>query len=229
MTHFNWTQLIPQVGHHYIHVATLIVTGVLLIALALVGRVALGTGSARVAPASRFGFKGLFEALTEFVAGMSQEVIGEEGRKFVPMFAALFMTVFVGNIFGLLPGWTPSTDNMNTTLAMGLFMFIVYNALGIKEHGIAYVKQFWGPVALLGPLMIVVEVISHLVRPFSLGLRLYANMMADHILVGVFYGLAKYLLPLPIMALGLFVCFMQAFVFMLLGMIYISMAISHDH
>ena len=229
MIHFNWTQLIPQVGHHYIHVATLIVTGVVLIALAFVGRLALGGPGSRVVPASTFGVKGIFEALTEFVANMAEEVIGEEGRKFVPMFAALFLTVFLGNLFGLMPGWTPPTDNMNTTLAMGLFMFIVYNALGIKEHGIAYVKQFWGPVALLGPLMLVVEIISHLVRPFSLGLRLYANMMADHILVGVFYGIFKFFLPLPIMALGLFVCFMQAFVFMLLGMIYISMATSHDH
>lgn len=229
MIHFNWTQLIPQVGHHYIHVATLVVTGVVLIGLAVAGRLALGGQQMRIIPASKFGLKGIFESLIEFVANMSDEVIGEEGRKFVPMFAALFTTVFVANLFGLMPGWTPSTDNMNTSLAMGLFMFVFYNALGIKEHGIAYIKQFWGPVALLGPLMIVVEVISHLVRPFSLGLRLYANMMADHILVGVFYGLFQYLLPLPIMALGLFVCFMQAFVFMLLGMIYISMAISHDH
>jgi F-type H+-transporting ATPase subunit a len=229
MIHFNWTQLIPEVGHHYIHVATLVITGAVLITLAIAGRLALGGPQERVIPASRFGLKGLFEAMTEFVASMAEEVIGEEGRKYVPMFGALFMTVFIGNLFGLLPGWTPATDNMNTTLAMGLFMFVVYNALGIKEHGLAYIKQFWGPFALLGPLMIVVETISHLVRPFSLGLRLYANMMADHILVGVFYGLFKYLLPLPIMALGLFVCFMQAFVFMLLGMIYISMAISHDH
>jgi F-type H+-transporting ATPase subunit a len=229
MVHFNWTQLIPAVGHHYVHVATAVVAGVLLLTFAIVGRLVLGHGATSVTPSPRFGIKGVFEGLVEFVTAMSDLVLGDAGRKFVPMFASLFFTIFFMNLFGLMPGWTPATDNMNTTLAMGIFMFLVYNAMGIKEHGFGYVKQFWGPMAMIGPLMILVEGISHLVRPFSLGLRLYANMMGDHTLVGVFYSLMKYGLPIPLMILGLFVCFMQAFVFMLLGMIYISMATSHDH
>lgn len=229
MIHFNWTQLIPAVGHHHIHIATGIVAGSILILAGLSARVVLGGPNERWMPSSRFGLRGIFEALTEFVVSMSDLVLGEKGRKYVPMFASLFLFIFFNNIFGLLPGWTPATDNINTTLAMGLFMFVVYNALGIKEHGFSYIKQFWGPLFALGPLMLVVELISHLVRPFSLGLRLYANMMGDHTMVSVFYSLMKYGLPIPLMVLGLFVCFMQAFVFMLLGMIYISMAISHDH
>ena len=230
MPHFNWTQLIPAVGHYYIHIATLIVVSLVLFALAVVGRASLGNVTTQgYIPASRLSVKGFFEAVTEFIVSISDMVVGAEGRKFVPMFVTIFLFVFFNNLFGMLPGWTPATDNLNTTLALGLFMFVTYNILGIKEHGPAYIKQFMGPLLFLAPFMFLVELISHLVRPFSLGLRLKWNMTGDHILVGVFYSLYEFLLPLPLMALGLFVCFMQAFVFAMMGMIYVSLAISHDH
>jgi F-type H+-transporting ATPase subunit a len=149
------------------------------------------------------------------------------------MFATIFLIVFMNNLFALLPGWTPATDDLNTTLALGLFMFVVYNGYGIKEHGGHYINQFLGPLLPLAPFMFFVELISHLVRPLSLGLRLKWNMAGDHILLGVFYSLADalhgLLLPVPLMFLGLLVCFMQSFVFVMMGMIYVSMAISHDH
>lgn len=124
---------------------------------------------------------------------------------------------------------TPATDNINTTLTLGLFIFIVYNYFGFREHGIHYLKQFMGPLLLLAPLMVIIEVISHLVRPMSLGLRLQGNMMGDHTVLGIFLDLVPYGLPIVFYGLGLFVCFMQAFVFTMLSMIYVSMAISHDH
>jgi F-type H+-transporting ATPase subunit a len=228
--HFNWTQLLPIVGHYYIHIATLLVVCALMLLLAVAGRVALGNiQSTGYIPSSRFGIKGFFEAVTEFVVSISDMVIGEDGRKFVPMFITIFLFVLINNVFGMLPGWTPATDNLNTTLAIGIFMFITYNYYGVREHGAAYIKQFMGPIMFLAPFMFLVEMISHSVRPFSLGLRLQGNMSGDHILLGVFYGLFEYLLPIPLMFLGLFVCFMQAFVFTMMGMIYVSMAISHDH
>lgn len=229
MVHFNWTQLIPAVGHHYIHIATFIVSGTLLILLSMAARVALGTGEQAITPASKLSIKGLFEALTEFIVAISDMVLGKDGRKYVPMFSALFFVILFNNIFGLIPGWTPATDNLNTTLAMGLFMFICYNFVGVKEQGIGYLKHFLGPILWMGPFMLVVELISHLVRPFSLGLRLQANMMGDHTLMGVFISLAPWIVPAVFVGLGLFVCFMQAFVFTMLGMIYISMAVAHDH
>ena len=230
MTHFNWTQLIPIVGHDYIHIATLLVAGAVMLLLAISGRLALGNIQTEgYIPASRLSIKGFFEAVVEFIVSISDMVVGEHGRKFVPMFVSIFLFVLINNLFGLVPGWTPATDNLNTTLALGLFMFVAYNVCGIKEHGAAYIKQFMGPILFLAPFMFLVEMISHLIRPFSLGLRLKWNMAGDHILVGVFYSLFEYLLPLPLMALGLFVCFMQAFVFTMMGMIYVSLAISHDH
>jgi F-type H+-transporting ATPase subunit a len=230
MVHFNWTQLIPQVGHHYIHVATMAVASTFLVLLAVAARAALGPQTSAVVPAKSFGLKAVFEAIIDFIVAISDMVIGEEGRKFVPMFASIFLFVFVNNVLGLVPGFTPATDNLNTTIALGLFVFAAYNFFGFKEHGVAYLKQFMGPLLLLAPLMIIIEVISHLVRPMSLGLRLQGNMLGDHTVLGLFLDLAPYLgLPVAFYGLGLFVSFMQAFVFTMLSMIYVSMAISHDH
>lgn len=230
MVHFNWTQLIPGVGHHYLHVATAILATSLLIIMAFVGRLALGSGEKAVVPAGKFSVKGFFEIIHEFVVGLSVQVIGEEGKKFAPMFAAIFFFVLINNLLGLIPGMTPATDNLNTTIAVGLFSFIAYNFYGFKEHGIGYLKQFLGPVLLMAPLMIIIELISHVVRPFSLGLRLYGNMVGDHTVLSIFLDLAGYFfVPVIFYFLGMFVCFMQAFVFMMLTMIYVSMAISHDH
>lgn len=233
-SHFNWLQLVPGVTHDNIHVATAIAVGGLLIGGAVVGRLALGNGEAAVAPASRFSLKGIYELILEFVVGICDMVIGEEGRKFVPMFAAIFLFVWVNNLVGLIPGMTPATDNLNTTLALGIFTFLVYNYYGIKEHGIvAYLKHFWGPVLLLGPLMVVIELIGHMIRPLTLGLRLYGNIMADHTVLSVFLQMFEKLWFIPVPAIfygmGIFVASMQAFVFTMLSMIYVSMAIAHDH
>jgi F-type H+-transporting ATPase subunit a len=118
---------------------------------------------------------------------------------------------------------------MNTTLALGLFVFLYYNYAGFKAHGFGYLKQFFGPVIWLAPLMFIIEVASHVFRPLSLALRLRGNIMGDHIVLGVFSGLVPYLLPVIFYGLGVFVAFMQAFVFCLMTMVYISLSTSHDH
>lgn len=229
MVHFNWTQIIPGVGHEHTHVATLAIGCVGMIAVALVGRAALGSGDKAYEPAGKFSIKGFFEVLTEFIVSLVDMVIGEEGRKFVPMFASIFFFVLFNNFIGLLPGMTPATDNINTTLAVGAFTFIAYNFYGVKEHGLPYLKHFLGPVLFLAPLMVIIEIISHLVRPFSLGLRLQGNMMGDHTVLGIFLDLVPWGVPVIFYGLGTFVCFMQAFVFTMMSMIYVSMAIAHDH
>jgi F-type H+-transporting ATPase subunit a len=229
MVHFNWTQLIHSVGHHYIHVATLLLASAFLIVLSLAARVALGSGEAAALPATKVSLKGIFEAITEFIVGLSEMVIGEDGKKYTPVFATVFLFVFFNNFVGLIPGMTPATDQINTTLALGIFMFAAYNYYGFKEHGPGYLKQFLGPYLPLAILMVVIEVISHMVRPLSLGLRLQGNMMGDHTVLGIFLDLTPYVVPTIFYCLGLFVCFMQAFVFTMLSMVYVSMAISHDH
>lgn len=229
MVHFNWTELIPGVDHHSVHIATAIGASSIMIIMALSARLALGNSDAAITPSDRFSLKGVFEVITEFITNLTVTVVGEHGRHFAPMFASIFFFVLFNNFVGLLPGMTPATDNINTNLAAGAFVFLAYNYYGFKEHGIGYVKQFWGPVLLLGPLMLVVELISHLVRPFSLAIRLKANMVGDHAVLGIFLELMPYVIPGFFYLLGMFVCFMQAFVFVMLTMIYVSMAISHDH
>lgn len=232
-SHFNWLQLIPGVTHDNIHVATAVgAAGVLLVG-AVAGRAALGSGETAIAPASKFSLKGIYELLLEFIVGLTEMVVGEEGRRFVPMFSAIFLYVWINNLVGLLPGMTPATDNLNTTLALGLFSFLAYNYYGFREHGIAYLKQFLGPMLLLAPLMVVIELIGHMVRPLTLGLRLYGNIMADHTVLSVFVEMFEkyWFIPVPAIfyGMGIFVASMQAFVFTMLTMIYVSMAISHDH
>src|SRR5690606_6975695 len=144
---------------------------------------------AAVIPASRFSLRGLVEVVTEFIVGISDLVVGEEGRKFVPMFASIFFFIWINNLIGLIPGMTPATDNLNTTLAIGLFSFAIYNFYGIKENGLGYLKHFFGPVLWLAPLMLAIELVSHCIRPLTLGLRLQGNIMADHTVLGVFVDL----------------------------------------
>ena len=227
---FNLTSLIPGIGQEYSHVATNVIATVGMISAGLLAKSAIKKqGESAVIPDGKLSLKGLFEIITEFIQGLVTMVIGEHGKKYIPMFASIFTFVFINNIIGTLPGMTPATAQINTTLAMGTFMFLVYNFLGIKENGLAYLKHFLGPLLWLAPLMVVIEVISHLVRPLSLGLRLANVMTGDHTVVGIFTDLVPIGLPIPFIILGLFVCFVQAFVFTLLSMVYIALATAHDH
>jgi F-type H+-transporting ATPase subunit a len=162
-------------------------------------------------------------------SSLTGETLPEEGRDFIPLFASVFVFVLINNLVGVLPGMEPATENINTTLAMGVFIFLYYNFHGLKSNGFAYMKHFLGPVLWLGPLILVIEVISHLVRPMSLGLRLANVMRGDHTVVGIFLDLIPIGLPIPFYLLGIFVCFVQAFVFTLLSMVYVAMATAHDH
>ena len=229
MSAFNLTQLIPNVGPEYAHVATFGIASAVLLVTGLRARAALGTGESSVVPSSRFSVRGLIELITEYIDGLCTSVIGEHGRKFTPFFAALFTFILFNNLIGLLPGMTPATENLNTTFAMGVFIFITYNFLGFKEAGLGYLKHFWGPFFGLGGLLVVLELISHLVRPMSLGLRLGFVLLGDHTVMGVAYSILPIGLPLPFYLLGLIVCFIQALVFTLLSMVYVGMATAQHH
>lgn len=226
---FNWFQLIPEVGHENAHVATLAAAGAGLTIVSLVANAKLGKGEEALTPSGKFSIKGIFEVVTEFIQGLVDMVIGEHGRVYIPMFATIFTFVLVNNLIGILPGMTPATENINTTLALGIFTFLTYNFLGIKENGIHYLAHFWGPIFWLGPMMLIIELISHFVRPISLGLRLANVLMGDHTVVSIFLGLVPVGLPIPFYLLGIFVCFVQAFVFTLLSMVYVALATAHDH
>lgn len=233
---FNWTQLIPGVGQEYSHVATLGIASVTVMGLGFYARQSLGQGDVAVMPANRFSVRGFFEIITEMITSLAEMVIGHAGRRFVPMFASIFLFILLNNLLGMLPGMTPATENLNTTFAFGVFMFLAYNFFGIREQGpVHYLAHFTGPklpylwMAIpIGALMFCIEIVSHLVRPFSLGLRLGNVMMGDHIVLSVFLDLVPPLVPVPFYFLGFFVCVVQALVFTLLSMVYVAFAVAHE-
>jgi F-type H+-transporting ATPase subunit a len=227
--HFTWSQLIPGIGHHYSHVATLAIVSLVLMAIGLRARVALGSGDSAVIPANRFSVRGVFEVLTESIGKLADQVIGHHGRPFAPFFTAIFLYILFNNFVGLIPGMVPATENFNTTFALGIFSFLAYNFIGIKEGGLGYLKHFLGPVWWLAPLMLAIEILSHILRPLTLGLRLANVMTGDHTVLAVFLNLFPVGPAIPFYLMGMLVCTIQAFVFTLLSMVYIALATAHDH
>lgn len=226
---FSWVQQIPGLNLLEPHTATALLVMVGLLVFALRARQQLAGAPNQVVPDEGFSARNIGEVVTEFITNLSESVIGHDGPKYVPLFGSLFVFILGSNLMGLIPGFTPPTDNFNVTLALGVVAFVAYNYYGLQAHGIAYLKQFMGPLLLLAPLMIVVELFSHLFRPASLAIRLYGNMFADHLLLGIFTDLTKVLIPVIFYLLGTFVSLVQALVFTLLTMVYVGLAISHDH
>ncbi|MBK9069851.1 MAG: F0F1 ATP synthase subunit A [Myxococcales bacterium] len=174
-------------------------------------------------------FRNVFEALAEYVYGL---VVGQFGKdnaaRFYPLIGAIFLFLLFGNLIGLVPGFVTPNDTLKTNLAISVTVFFLTHYYGAKEHGPAYFKHFLGPVWYLVPLMLPIEIISHVARPFSLAFRLMGNMVADHKVIAAFFSLVPIIVPLPFYFLGLFICFVQALVFCMLSMVYISMAIAHE-
>jgi F-type H+-transporting ATPase subunit a len=226
---FNWTQLLPGVTHETSHVATLVVATVASVGLGFVARAQLGTGQTAVIPASRFSVRGLFEIVTEFIYKLANQVIGHNGRDYVPYFSAVFFFILFNNFIGIIPGMTPATENINTTFAMGVFSFLAYNFIGVKKQGLHYLAHFLGPIMWLAPIMVVIELISHIIRPLTLALRLSNVMRGDHTVLSVFLDLVPIGVPIPFYLMGFLVCLIQAFVFTLLSMVYVALAQASDH
>ena len=231
MIHFEWLELLPFIGSHNLHIFNMLIVCVILLIFTVLARKTLKTRHLEdnVAPDEKLSIKAFMENFVSLITSLSDMVVGSAGRGFVPFFASVFLFIWFNNLLGLFPGMGASTSNLNTSLALGAFSFLMYNAYGFKEHGISYLKQFMGPLLLLAPLMFIIELVSHIVRPFSLGLRLYGNMLGDHTVLGIFLDLAPFLVPVVFYFLGFFVCTMQAFIFTILSMVYISIALSHDH
>ncbi len=230
--HFTWFNLLLEkfgISHEYVPVACSIFATIIIVLLCIAGRVALGSGEKAIEPAGRFSLKGAFEAFTEMMVSMTDMVLGHHGRVYLPMFGAIFFYILVNNLIGLLPGFAAATSNINATLALGLFSFIAYNAIGFAHSGIHYAKHYMGPVWWLVPLLLPIELISNFVRPFSLGIRLSVNMTADHAVLGTFIDLTKVIIPVIFYGMGTFISLVQAFVFTVLSMVYVMMATADSH
>jgi len=175
------------------------------------------------------GLQNFMEVVVGGIENMLIETMGEHGKPFFPLIATLALFILVSNLVGLVPGFFPPTANINTTAACAVVVFVATHVVGVKEHGAGYIKHFLGPIAWLAPMMFFIEVIGHFSRVISLTLRLFGNMNGHELVLIIFFGLAPFLVPLPMMLMGVLVSFIQAFVFMLLAMIYIQGSLEHAH
>ncbi len=206
-------------------------------------------------PSPKLGLRNVFELIGEFIQGIAKDIIGHHYAPYLPLLIFIFMWTLLNNLLGMVPGLGSATDNLNTTLAMGVFVYFYYNFIGFKTNGIKYMEHFTGHLhgtllLVLGPVMFVIELVSHSVRPVTLGIRLRSNIYGDHTIYGIMANLFKDLGeflgqkfgvvgtaigavmsglgPVPIVLLGLMVAVIQAFVFTLLTTIYIGMATAHE-
>jgi F-type H+-transporting ATPase subunit a len=227
-----WLGYVEHWTHVPEHILGFILVGLFLSIIALIYRAQLKKVDNTVIPDKGITVRNLVEAYGDFIYGQCRSVIGEkEADTYFPFIATLFIVLLFSNLLGLIPGFLPPTETLNTTLAVGAFSFLYYNWEGIKAQGpIGYLKHFAGPLWYMAVLIFPLEIISHFVRPFSLALRLQGNITGDHLVVSTFTNLAPFLVPVIFLLLGLLVCVIQAYVFTVLSMVYISMAVEHhDH
>lgn len=211
---------------HFAHVGTHIIYSWFVMLLLIVSGAIAAKGLSLVPGKMQNFFEIVISGIEEFMV----DVTGEEGRWLFPLAATVFIYIFASNLMGIFPGLFPPTANINTTLSCALVVFCATHIIGIKYHGIKYIKHFLGPVWWLVPLIFIIELIGHVARVLSLTFRLFGNMMGHEIVLSILFALAGlFLAPLPIMALGIFVAFVQAFVFFLLSIIYFSGAMEHAH
>jgi F-type H+-transporting ATPase subunit a len=171
-----------------------------------------------------------FEVIIDGLENFMVSVSGPEGRFFFPFIATVFLYILASNLIGLVPGFNSPTANLNTTLSMALCTFVYTHIIGIKFHGVKYMKHFLGPVWWLAPLMLPIELIGHFARVMSLSIRLFGNIFGKEMVLSIFFAMAGlYLAPLPILFLGLLVSFIQALVFTLLSIMYFVGSMEHAH
>ena len=228
MGHFSWFTLVGMDKYDYILGSILVLIILTLAGLSI--RKALSKKDA-VLPEEKFSLRTVFEILTlDFLFDLFTNMLGskKQAKKYFPLLGASFFFILFANLLGILPGFLPPTGNFNVPVACALVIFVMYNYYGFKENGWAYLKHFAGPVLFLAPLMFLIEVISHFVRPISLSLRLFMNITGDHLILGIFTNLVHYIIPALFVGLGIFVSFLQAFIFTVLSAIYIALATSHE-
>lgn len=186
--------------------------------------------SPRLLPEKKtFTITNFMELAVKGLLNFMQTTMGSDAKIFVPLIGTTAVFILLSNLMGLVPGFDSPTANLNTTLACAIVIFVATHYVGIRRHGFKYIKHFLGPVWWLAPFMFLIELIGHLARVLSLSFRLFGNMFGDHMVLGIFLGLVPLVVPVAFMGLGVFVSFVQAFVFTLLSILYISGALEEAH
>ena len=224
---FYINELLDNLGYgHFAHGFQHVTHSWFVILLMLSGGLFLARGI-KLLPQKRQSF-------LEFTVGSLEDfminITGPEGKSFFPFIATIFLYILICNLIGLVPGFFSPTADYNTTLSLALLTFIYTHYIGIKYHGFKYIKHFLGPIWYLIPIMLIIEIIGHLARVMSLTIRLFGNIFGKEKVLGILFALwGLYLVPLPIMVLGLLVSFVQALVFMLLATVYFAGAMEEAH
>jgi len=246
---YTWYNALPESLQHMFgdHTFFAVLAAVSLLLFALKAHHALAKASDPVVPAAELDSRNIAELIVQLIVSQSDAIIGKAGRKYVPFYGTFFFYILFSNLMGLLPGFAAPTGNLNTTIGLALVSFMGYNFIAVREMGSAYIKEFIGPMtslpgssllsklAFLPVLLLsvcfffILESFSHVFRPVSLSLRLFGNMMGDHQVIGAFISLTKLVVPVAFYFMGTLVSLIQAFVFTLLSMIYVALAISHGH
>ena len=212
------------------HVIFAVVVVVMILVLLVFARRRMKAEEASLLPAKRFSALAVFQFLADALLGLMEPLLGRErALKFLPLVGSLGLFILFSNLLGLVPGFLPPTSNLNTTFALGSVVFVATHYYGVRAHGPAYVKHFFGPIikwyALpLMILMFAIEMVSHIARPVSLAIRLFGNMTGDHAAIAAFLAIAWWFVPVLPLPLGLFVCLVQTLVFCILSTVYIHMA-----
>ncbi len=244
---FTWLGSVISEHLHWPHgqevrFAHSMLVALVILVLAMLARMALNKvpdGKEGLVPEANLKPRNLLELYTEGMWNMVSGLLApDDAKKFFPLIAGIFLYIFVSNVMGIFPGFSPPTDHVNTNLGMAVLVFLTYNFYGVKRQGLGgYLKHMMGPVLALAPLIFLIEVIGHFVRPLSLSIRLYGNMSGDHVVLDIFMNqLPQFVgaimgwgLPVIFLGLGIFVSLIQAYVFSLLSLLYIAVAVEvHD-
>ncbi len=170
-----------------------------------------------------------FELFVEFLKEQLEANIGHDGHKYLNIIGTFAIFIVFANLLGLIPGFISPTSNVNVPAGCAIVVFLYYQYQGMKKQGVfKYLKHFMGPVPLLAPLMIPIEVIGHVARPATLTIRLFANIMAEELVITIFFGIVPLLVPLPFMAFAIFGGLLQAFIFCTLTMVYLGGAVATE-
>jgi F-type H+-transporting ATPase subunit a len=184
----------------------------------------------RLSPENPGKLQHIFELLYNFLRGEADDQVPHQGRKYLAFFGTIFIFVLFCNLIGIVPGFEAPTMVPAVPLGCAVAVFIYYNLMGVIANGpLRYAANFAGPIWWMAPLMVPIEIISHLARPLSLTVRLYANMYAGEQVIIVFLGLTYFLIPAVFMGLHVFVALLQAYIFMLLTAMYVAGAVAHEH
>jgi F-type H+-transporting ATPase subunit a len=170
-----------------------------------------------------------FELFIEFLHDQLDSNVGHEGQKYLNIIGTFAIFIVFSNLLGLVPGLSSPTSNVNVPAGCAIIVFLYYQFQGIRKQGlVTYLKHFMGPVWWLAPLMVPIELISHFARPATLTIRLFANIMAEELVITIFFGLLPLIVPLPFMAFAIFGGLLQAFIFCTLTMVYLGGAVATE-